>query len=119
MTNYVLLGPGYSQTGATGVLPGMRAHGPDNPNNAPLQQAFQLVVTGTGAVSATVQVYVTNDSNGDPSLNNWTAYGDPVTASGTTTGTAVWSGAQPWRRYTAALTAISGTNAVVKLTMSA
>lgn len=119
MSNYVLLGPGYGQTGNVGVLPGIKPHGPENPNSPPQQQSFQLVVTGTDSVSATVQVYVTNDSNGDPSLDNWIAYGDPVTAAGTNIGMASWSGSQPFRRFTAALTALSGTSSAVKLAMSA
>lgn len=87
--------------------------GPTNPKMPPLAQAFQLVVSGIGTVSATVQVLASNDGT------NWVDYGDAVTATGTITGQAAWAGNQPFRHYAAILTAISGTGAAATLRMSA
>lgn len=93
--------------------------GPNNPNMPPQTQAFQLTVSGVGAVSATAQIIVSNDSGGDPSQYDWVNYGDPVSASGTTVGIYPSGGNQPWRHYGAYLTAISGTNAAATLRMMA
>lgn len=75
------------------------------------QQTFVLTVTGTGALSATAQVMVSNDGD------NWLNYGAPITA---TNGVpAAQTGNQVWEYFGAVLTAISGTNAGAKLVMSA
>lgn len=76
------------------------------------EQTFQLTVSGTGPVSATAQVVVSNDRI------NWFPYGDPVTASGTTKATTGWGGAQNWEAYSAYLTALSGTGAQARLVMN-
>lgn len=94
-------------------IPAVKPWGPTNPNSPPLEQAFQFVVTGVGAVSATAQVYVSNDEV------NWTPYGDAITAAGTNVGQQVQGGTQPWKHFGAYLTAISGTGATASLKMSA
>ena len=47
--------------------------GATNPNVPAPQQTFELVVTGVGAVSASAQVLVSNDTVPDPSQYNWVA----------------------------------------------
>lgn len=93
--------------------------GPTNPNMPPLQQAFQLDVVGVGAVSASAQIVVSNDDGPDPSLYNWTAYNDPITAAGTDNASNIQAGTQCWKNFGAYITAISGTNASATLRMSA
>lgn len=78
----------------------------------PSQQCFQLVVTGTGAVSASAQLYGSNDGT------NWATIGAPITATGTGTGTVAANGTVNFAFFGALLTAISGTGAVATLTMS-
>lgn len=79
----------------------------------PQTQTFHVVATASsGNVSATVQVYASNDGV------NWTAYGSPITiASGATPQQGVANGAAPWQFYTALVSALSGTNAQVVVTM--
>lgn len=89
-------------------------------SNMPAQtQAFELTVSGVGAVSASAQIIVSNDTGADPNTYNWVAYGDPITAAGTDRAMTVSGGTQPWRNYAAYITAISGTNAEATLRMSA
>ena len=70
------------------------------------------VLIGLGAVSATVQPLVSNDRV------NWSNYGDPVTAAGTTKVTAGFGMSQNWEYYSALLTAISGVGAQASLVMN-
>lgn len=79
----------------------------------PQTQTFQAVATASsGNVSATVQVYASNDGV------NWTPYGSVITiASGATPQQGVSTGAAPWQFYTALVSAITGTNAQVTVTM--
>lgn len=93
--------------------PVVTAHGPTNPNMPAQEQAFQLSVVGIGAVSATVQVVVSDDGQ------TWSAYNDPFTANGTDYATFVTTGSAAHRQFGAYLTAISGTNATANLSMSA
>src|ERR1700747_2119098 len=72
----------------------------------PNQQAFQLVVTGTGAVSASAQIYGATDNK------NWTAIGAPITASGANKGTSGAAGTVGYAFFGALLTSITGTGAV-------
>lgn len=76
------------------------------------QQSFQLTVTGTGAISAKAQVFVSNDRV------HWLPYGDPVTVSGSTSATAGWGGQQNWEYYTSQLQALSGLNAQASCLMN-
>lgn len=89
-----------------------RADGPIPQAVIAPQQTFQLTVQGLGAVSATVQPLASNDGV------NWSNYGDPVTATGTTKATRGFGGSQNWKFYSAQLTAISGTAAQASLVMN-
>lgn len=82
------------------------------PITPPASQAFQLTVTGTGAVTAQAQIYGSNDGK------NWVAIGAPITASGTNVGNVGASGTVPFAFFGALLTSITGTNATATLTMS-
>ena len=103
---------------ANGLLPtGSQSVNP-NRMSSPINdqaQTFHVVVTTTsGNGSATVQPMVSNDDV------NWLAYGAPiVVASGASPAQAAGNGSQPWERYTAYVTAISGTGASVTCTMGA
>lgn len=83
-----------------------------SPNTSAVAQSFFLVVTGSGAVSAMAQVMGSNDGV------NWTPYGPPITATAAT-GTSVGAatGLTPFVFFTGYVTAVSGTNASVSLTM--
>lgn len=93
------------------IVPAL-ADGPIIPAQIAPQQTFQLTVKGVGSISATVQLAVSNDGV------NWSNYGDPVTASGTTKASAGFGGAQNWKFYSAYLTAISGTAAQATLILN-
>ena len=73
---------------------------------------FQAIVTGTGAVTATVNIEVSNDGS------NWlsTALGT-ISLSGTTTANDGFTSSAPWKYVRANLTAVSGTGATVKVLM--
>lgn len=76
-------------------------------------QAFQLTVTGSGNVSASAQIIVSNDGV------NWASYGSAIAAtSGASPNLAIGSGAQPWQFFSAYITAISGTGAKATVTMA-
>jgi hypothetical protein len=85
---------------------------PTLPITPPSSQSFQLTVAGTGAVSASAQMYGSNDGK------NWATIGSPITANGTTTATVVGLGSVPFAFFGALLTAITGTNALATVTMS-
>lgn len=98
---YNLLGTGVTSTGAgAGVYK-------DSPYST-----FQATVSGTGAVSATVTIEVSNDGT------NWcsTVMGT-ITLSGTTSSTDGFTSEAPWKYIRANVTAISGTNATVQVYM--
>ncbi len=84
------------------------AHFKDSPH-----ATFQATVTGTGAVTATVDIEVSNDGT------NWadTAAGT-ITLSGTTTHSDGFTTTNaPWKYVRANVTAISGTGASVDVVM--
>ena len=86
-----------------------------DPNTAitpPAQQAFVLTASGTASVSATAQIYGSNDNV------NWVAIGAAITAAGTTSASVGASGTVPFAFYGATISSISGTGCVAKLTMS-
>jgi hypothetical protein len=92
--------------------------GPENPNMPPREQQFQIVLSGAGNCSCTVQHYGSNDGE------NCVAYGDPITVTGTDLGGSTvaqgsMTGNAPWHRIGAVVTEISGTNASVSDTMVA
>lgn len=78
------------------------------------EKTFQAVVTGSGAVSATVLIQVSNN----PSVQGWITLGT-ITLSGTTTDTDGFASEATWAYYRANVTAISGTGAAVTVTNSA
>lgn len=91
----------------------------DNPIPQPViaaQQSFQLSVQGNPGitVSATVQLYVSND---DGPGKNWVPYMDPIAVSGTTKVTAGWGGSQFWKYFSATLPALGGLGAQATLNM--
>jgi hypothetical protein len=74
-------------------------------------RAYQARVTGTGALTATVEIY---GSNFDPSaqgVGNAGLLMGTITLSGNTDVTDGFTAITPWRYTWAKLTAISGTNA--------
>jgi len=75
-------------------------------------QTYQATVAGTGAVTATVNIEVSNDAS------NWVVLGT-ITLSGTTSATDGLAANAPWKNVRANVTAISGTSAAVSVVMSA
>ncbi len=88
---------------ATGAAAGVENNGPN--------RAFQAIVAGTGAVTATVNVEVSNNNT------DWLVLGT-ISLSGTTRATDGFANDAPWRFVRGNLTAISGTGAAVTLLMS-
>ena len=82
-------------------------------SQASSSQGFQFNVTGTGAISATIQVIASNDGV------NWFPYGAAQTVSGTTAATGAATGSAFVRYVSAYVTAISGTNAMADCLMAA
>lgn len=79
--------------------------------------AFQAIVTGTGTVTATVNIQVSNEAdtfNGVKS--NWITM-STITLSGTTTATDGFTTICPWRYVRVNVSAISGTGATVEVIM--
>ena len=76
------------------------------------QAAFQAVVTGTGAVSATVTIEYSNDG-----VNVLSTVGGTITLSGTTVVSDGFTTDAPWKYVRANVTAISGTGATVQVYM--
>lgn len=73
---------------------------------------FQATVTGTGAVTATVNIEVSLDGT------NWCATpAGTITLSGTTTASDGFTTASSWKYVRANVTAISGTGATVVVLM--
>jgi hypothetical protein len=78
---------------------------------------FQAILTGTGAVTATVVVQVSNDDTSATNVtSNWIALGT-ITLSGTTSTTDGFTSTASWRWVRSQVTAISGTSAAVKVLM--
>lgn len=73
---------------------------------------FQGIVTGTGAVTATINIEVSNDGV------NWvvTPMGT-IVLSGTTSVSDGFTSAAPWKYIRANVTAISGTGAIAQVLM--
>lgn len=74
------------------------------------QTSFQATVTGTGAVTATVVIDVSNDATYAVA----TALGT-ITLSGTTSDSDGFTTNAPWKYVRARVTAISGTGATVNV----
>ncbi len=75
--------------------------------------AFQAIVTGTGAVTATVDIEMSNDG-----VNVVDTAAGTITLSGTTSHSDGFTTNSPWKYVRANVTAISGTNASVEVLMS-
>jgi hypothetical protein len=73
---------------------------------------FQAVVTGTGAVTATVTIEFSNDGT-----NVLSTVGGTISLSGTTTASDGFTSTSPWKYVRANVTAISGTGATVQVYM--
>lgn len=74
------------------------------------EKTWQATVTGSGSVSATVLVQVSND----PTTLGWATLGT-ITLSGTTTATDGFASDTAWKYYRGNVTAVSGTSATVYL----
>lgn len=74
-------------------------------------RTFQATVSGTGSVAATVLVQVSNDP-----AYGWLTLGT-ITLSGTTTATDGFASEAAWQHVRSNVTAVSGTGAVVTVTM--
>lgn len=89
--------------------------------NAPPSQTFSLTVDGVGAVAATAQVYVQDSEDEN---NNWATYGSPIVVASTlvvpgqSLPMATATGSNPFRRFCAIITSISGTSASAALRMA-
>jgi hypothetical protein len=104
----------FPQPGVTTTATGTAEY-KDSPNST-----YQAIVAGTGAVTATVVIEVTNDprANSDPANAAWvsTVLGT-ITLSGTTTASDGFTTNAPWKYVRARVTAISGTGATVQVYM--
>lgn len=75
--------------------------------------SFQVIVTGVGAVSATVAIQVSNENaTGQGTKTNWITIGT-ISPSGTTTATDGFTTLAPWRFVRANVTAVTGTAEVI------
>ena len=77
-------------------------------------KSWQAIVTGTGAVTATVQIQFSNDGT------NWMSHADyTLTLSGTTSDVDAFTEEDAYAYHRASVTAISGTGAAVTVTVGA
>jgi uncharacterized protein with ACT and thioredoxin-like domain len=78
---------------------------------------FQAIVTGTGAVTATIAVQVSNEADTFNGIkSNWITMGT-ITLSGTTTATDGFTTICPWRYVRVSVTNVTGTGATAKVIM--
>ena len=74
--------------------------------------AFQAIVTGTGAVTGTVLIQVSNETDTFNGIkSNWITMGT-IALTGTTTGTDGFTTICPWRYVRANVTAISAASTI-------
>jgi hypothetical protein len=79
--------------------------------------SFQAIVTGTGAVTAAIDIQVSNETDTFNAVKaNWITIGT-ISLSGTTTATDGFTTICPWRYVRANVTARSGTSATVEIIM--
>lgn len=97
---------------ANGHSQSVNPSGSQSPIN-PQTQTFMVVATTTsGNVTATVQIYASNDGV------NWVAYGSAITiASGASPQIGNANGSQPWQFYTALVSSLTGVGAQCKVLM--
>ena len=75
--------------------------------------SFQAIVSGTGSVSATVGIQVSNENEtGQGTNSNWITI-STITLTGTTTATDGFTTIAPWRFVRANVTAVSGTVRII------
>jgi len=97
----------YAEPGITATTTGAWLY-KDSPNTT-----FQGIVSGTGAVTATVVIDVSNDG-----INAVATPAGTITLSGTTTSSdGFLTSNSPWKYVRARVTAISGTGATVQVYM--
>lgn len=80
------------------------------PNQRRGAKTFHVQLTGSGAVSATIQVMVSNTTASSAVLGNWVTHGT-ITISGTSVVSDGYVAMSPWKFYRPYVSAISGTNA--------
>lgn len=78
------------------------------------EKTFQAVVSGTGSVSATVVIEVSND----PTNDGWLTLGTITLPSTSTTISDGFASQSGWGYYRCNVTAISGTSATVQVTVA-
>ena len=84
----------------------------DGPWNEARRGMVQAVITGTGAVSATVTLQGSNNGV------NWTTVGSAMSLSGTTSDTKTQAVDYPWAQLRAVSSVLSGTGATVSAYLS-
>lgn len=101
---------GYVHTLMTGVTSNTTGdwHYKDSPYSA-----FQATVTGTGAVTATVTIEVSNDG-----VNAVGTAMGTITLSGTTSHSDGFTSVAPWKYVRAVTSNVTGTGATVSVNMS-
>jgi hypothetical protein len=80
-------------------------------------RTYQATVVGTGAVSSTVTIEVSNNYNPDDSSGNWITLAT-ISLSGATSDSDGASSVVPWKWTRANVTAVSGTGAAVTVVMA-
>ena len=88
--------------------------GSSSASNNPIR-SFQATILGTGAVSATVGIYVSNAPV--PISTDWTFFGT-ITLSGTTSDSDILPCTVPYAHNRSDVSAISGTGAAVSVYMA-
>ena len=116
MNVWVKSGRMYNMTPAAGITTAVPTNGTPVYKDSPYA-AFQGIVTGTGAVTATILIQASNEEATYLGTKaNWITIGT-ITLSGTTTATDGLTTIAPWRYMRTSVTAISGTGATVEVLM--
>ena len=106
----------YNLTSDAGITTATPTYGTPVYKDSPYS-SFQAIETGTGAVTATIIVQASNDqATFEGTASNWITIAT-ITLSGTTTATDGFTTVAPWKYMRAGVSAISGTNAAVKVLM--
>jgi hypothetical protein len=109
--------PKYFTFGASNALNTTTTQASNPAAKTAVFSTFQAIVTGTGAVTATVSIQITNDDDGTSPIN-WcsTALGT-ITLTGTTSASDGFATMAAWRYVRANVTAITGTGATLEVLM--
>jgi hypothetical protein len=113
---WVKCGKVYNLTPTGGITTAVPTNGTPVYKDSPYA-TFQGIVTGTGAVTASVAIQASNEEatmNGTKS--NWITIGT-IILSGTTTATDGFTTVAPWKYMRASVTAISGTGTTLEVLM--